>query len=270
MNTPPSGLQQFQRDFGRYLRDPEHAACPHGIPDRAANTYQELIFNNIRSFTDTCFPVCQKIVSRDTWQALVRDFFRSGTSDDPMFTSIPAQFVDYLQNAPQNFNLPTWFAELAHYEWVELAVDTDGDDALPTAETLLDNAAEHIATCLTETHPARFDLVVNPTLHSLHYHWPVHRISADNLPDTPQDTYIFVFRDHTHRVRFIVANAMTVALVAFLDDAPSRHSDSLLTQFARQIGFPDQEQLLQLIVPLLSGFVAQNLFTLVANDKPIK
>ncbi|MBV7435487.1 putative DNA-binding domain-containing protein [Cardiobacteriaceae bacterium TAE3-ERU3] len=263
MTTPPIALQQFQRDFGRYLRDPEHAACPSGIPDRAANTYQELIFNNIRSFTDACFPVCRKIVSRDTWQALVRDFFRSGTTDDPMFTSIPAQFVAYLQSEPRGFDLPPWFAALAHYEWIELAVDTDSGDPQATDTALLDNAATHITTYLSETSPASFDLVTNPTLHSLHYHWPVHRISADNQPDTPQDTYLFVFRDHDHRVRFIAANAMTAALVAFLDEAPSRHESSLLAQFANHIGFADQQKLLSFIVPLLADFVQQNLFTLI-------
>ena len=41
------------------------------------------------------------------------------------FREIPRHFVSYLQEGEIRQPLPAWLGELAHYEWVELAVDTD-------------------------------------------------------------------------------------------------------------------------------------------------
>jgi uncharacterized protein len=198
MNAPLPAFQQFQMAFGRRCRDP-HAARPAGVPPRRMAVYEELLFNNITGFLDACFPVCRKLLGDTRWRRLNRAFFRDWRGHTPWFREIPQEFLRFLATARQP--LPAWFRDLAHYEWVELAVDTD-------------NAA-------TAAHDSDGDLMsgrplINPTLMNLAYHWPVHRIGPDWRPRKPQPTNLLVFRDEADVVRFVETNAATARLLALV------------------------------------------------------
>ena len=56
------------------------------------------------------------------WRRLCRRFLRDGALHTPWFREIPQEFVRFLAALPA-VRLPRWLAELAHYEWAELAVD---------------------------------------------------------------------------------------------------------------------------------------------------
>jgi hypothetical protein len=142
--------------------------------------YEELLFNNITGFLDACFPVCRAMLGDARWRRLNRAFFRDWRSHTPLFREIPREFLRFLDGCRQP--LPAWFRQLAHYEWVELAVDTG------TTSTLL----------------------------NLRYDWPVHRIGPDWRPRKPVATYLLVFRDQGDSVRFVEANAVTARLVELL------------------------------------------------------
>lgn len=195
MNAPPPAFQQFQIAFGRRCRDPR-AARPAGVPARRMAVYEELLFNNITGFLDACFPVCHKLLGDTRWRRLNRAFFRDWRSHTPWFREIPQEFLRFLETARQP--LPAWFRELAHYEWVELAVDTN-------------NAA-------TAPHDPDGDLMrgrplINPTLMNLAYDWPVHRIGSDWRPRRPMPTRLLVFRDAADSVRFAEINPATARLI---------------------------------------------------------
>ena len=68
----PAAFQAFQREFGRYLRDPHHVARPPGLPARRAGIYRDLVFNNLCGFVDTCFPVCRSLLGEPRWRRLCR------------------------------------------------------------------------------------------------------------------------------------------------------------------------------------------------------
>lgn len=186
MNAPLPAFQQFQMAFGRRCRDPR-AARPAGVPARRMAVYEELLFNNVTGFLDACFPVCRNMVGEARWRRLNRAFFRDWRSHTPIFREIPQEFLRFLEAIRQP--LPAWFRELAHYEWVELAVDTS------TTTTLL----------------------------NLRYDWPVHRIGPNWRPRKPVATYLLVFRDQDDIVRFVETNAVTARLVALL--AAQEYSD---------------------------------------------
>ena len=118
----PAGFQQFQRDFAAHLRDPRRSARPQGLPVRRAGVYRELVFNNLCGVVDKCFPVCRAVLGETRWRRLCRGFLRDGALHTPWFREIPQEFVRYLAASPVP-RLPRWLAELAHYEWAELAVD---------------------------------------------------------------------------------------------------------------------------------------------------
>src|SRR5690606_13740269 len=79
------------------------------------------------------FPVIRATLADPDWHALVRAFYSGHRCQTPLFTEIGREFVRWL-DARQSADpaLPPWLAELAHYEWVELALQIS--DAEPGAD----------------------------------------------------------------------------------------------------------------------------------------
>ena len=225
MHTPD--FQSFQRAFGRHLRDPQHAPRPAGVPARRMAVYNELLFNNICGFLDSCFPVSRATLGEARWRRLNRSFFRDWPSHTPWFREIPREFVRYLSEAEIKQPLPAWLAELAHYEWVELAVD--------------------IMDCPIPPHDVQGHLligypVLNPTLMNLSYQWPVHKIGPDYRPRKRQPTQLLVYRDTDDEVQFVASNPVTARLLAiFAAQALSGRSACL--QIAAELQHPSPEAL---------------------------
>lgn len=236
-------FQDFQRDLACHLRDPHHVRRPKGVAPRPAALYGELVFGNLCGFLDACFPVCREILGEARWRRLHRAFLRDWPLRTPWFREIPAQFVRYLADAPITQSLPRWLAQLAHYEWTELAVDTL-DCAAPAAQPAQDLLAG--------------PLCVNPALMVCHYDWPVHRIHAGWRPRVPRPTVLAVYRDHALDVRFCEINTVTAQLLEDLRE-PHRCAADVVLKLAATLHHPDPARLLEFAAPLLQDLQAQGI-----------
>lgn len=221
-------FQHFQRAFAGHLRDPHHVPRPAGVPARRMAVYNELLFNNICGFVDACFPVSRAIVGEKRWRRLCRTFYRDWPLHTPWFREIPREFARYLAEADIRQPLPAWLAELAHYEWAELAVDVM--DCAPPAH---DPAGDLLAA----------PVALNPALLILAYAWPVHRIGPDYRPRKPQPTHLVVYRDADDHVQFSAINAVTARLLALLAAAPTSGA-AAIRQIATELQHPAPQQLL--------------------------
>ncbi|OYY94789.1 MAG: hypothetical protein B7Y41_04250 [Hydrogenophilales bacterium 28-61-23] len=203
-------FQQYQREFTAHIRDPQTVSRPKGVPARRMNVYNALLYNNMEGFLLSCFPVCRKILGKRRWDRLVRAFFRDHVSHTPFFRQIPEEFLKYLQDEWQRpDDCPAFLPELAHYEWVELELDTSNRDAnLP---------AHGPAGDLLAGRP-----LLNPVMRVLAYRWPVHRLSPRFKPAEPpeQPTFTLAFRNAEHRVRFTLLNPASARLLNLLQDNP--------------------------------------------------
>lgn len=209
--------QAFQIEFGRYLRDPAHESLPEGVVPRRAKVYEDLLFNNVCGFLNSCFPVCRKLLSEQAWLDLSRAFYRDWRCHSPRFNDIPKEFLDYLASE-QSAEWPyPWFWQLAHYEWVELAVDTFDETGIARQDVVNDGGVS-----------------VNPSLHNLIYDWPVHQISPDFLPEQAQQAFLLVYRNKTDEVCFTEINAATSALVHLLQ-AGEQPPEKALASLAEQL-----------------------------------
>ncbi|MFZ1244299.1 MAG: putative DNA-binding domain-containing protein [Azonexus sp.] len=225
-DTQPD-FQQFQRAFALHLRDPHHTPRPDGIPAGRMAVYNELLFNNICGFIDRCFPVSQKMLGKKRWRRLCRTFYRDWPLHTPWFREIPREFVRYLAEAEIRQALPAWLAELAHYEWAELATDIM-DTPVPAHDPAGDLLANPVA--------------LNPALLNLAYAWPVHRIGPDYRPRKPQPTYLVVHRDANDDVQFSQINAVTGRLLTLLATAPTS-GEAAIRQIGDELQHPDPAQL---------------------------
>jgi hypothetical protein len=214
-------FQEFQRDFGRYLRDPRRAPRPAGVPARGTAIYAELLFNNLTGFLDACYPVTRSVLGERRWRRLNRAFFHEARCHTPYFREIPREFLDWL---PADTG-PCWLKDLAHYEWVELALDVMEMDTPP--------------------HDPRGDLlagvpILAPALMNLAYPWPVQRISRNYRPRKPPlaATHLLVYRDAGDAVQFIELNPVSARLVELLQE--NRHTGrAACTTVAAELGHPD-------------------------------
>jgi hypothetical protein len=233
-------FQKIQYAFAAHLRDPQRRKAPRGIEPRRLKIYTELFYNNVESFLATGFPVVRRITPDARWHALVRDFYARHESHEPLFHGIAAQFLKYLERRRAKGD-PPFLRELAHYEWVELAlaVAPEPARAVPTDPRgdLLDGVP-----------------MVSPLAWSLSYAFPVHRIGPDFQPSAPpaQPTHLVVWRNAEDEVKFMEANAVTARLLALM--APPRHTGrQLLERLARELKHPQPPAVVEQGAATLTG-----------------
>ena len=236
-------FKDFQHAFARHIRDPHHTARPAGVPARRMAVYNELLFNNITGFLDPCFPVCRKLLGESRWRGLNRSFYRDWKSHTPWFREIPREFTRYLAAGGFGQRLPAWFAELAHYEWAELAVNVM-DCPIPGHDPAGDLLSGRI--------------VLNPACMVLAYAWPVHRIGPGYRPRKPVATHLAAYRDGEDKVRFSLINPVTARLLALIGETPAS-GEAVLRRLAAELQHPVPEQLIAFGARLLDDLRGQGI-----------
>ncbi|MDI9240454.1 putative DNA-binding domain-containing protein [Lysobacter sp. LF1] len=235
MHAPevPARLRAQQLALTRHLRDPQAQPAPEGVEDRRLAVYRELLFNNVASLLAGNFPVIRTLLDDDTWHALVRAFFRDHRCQTPLFPELGREFLRFLES--RDTLEPPFLAELAHYEWVELALQIS-EATVPAHDPDGD---------LLDARP-----LLSPLAWPLAYAWPVHRIGPDyrpaSLPDAP--TLLLVRRDTDGTVRFSELSPLAFRLLQRIEESPQLHGRAQLLALAAEAGVADAD-----------AFVAQGL-----------
>ncbi len=244
-------FQQTQYEFAAHLRDPDIHPAPTDIEDRRMKIYRELVYNNIESFLSSGFPILRSLIEDAPWHQLVRDFISRHQSHTPYFLEISQEFLQYLQEEyqPQESD-PGFMLELAHYEWVELALDVSEQSITPSNSLDAD--------------VLKTPLAVSPLAWRLSYQYPVHRIGLEYQPSSPPDepTFLVVYRNREHLVKFMEANAVTIRLLQLLEEQ-SLTGREALEQIAKELQHPNPAALLKSGAELL--FKLYSLDTLIAD-----
>ena len=203
-------LADQQKAFAAHLRDPDHVPPPAGIEPRRMAIYRELFFNNLVDLLGGSFPVARRILGTERWRRLVREFYAHHRAQSPYFLELPGEFLEWLTaRTARAEDEPAFLQELAHYEWVELA--------LAISEEVAPEAAS-----ASTLDPLDTPLAVSPLAWPLAYRWPVHRLGPDHQPaePPPSPTFLVVYRDAADTVQFLEIGAETARLLDALDQAP--------------------------------------------------
>jgi uncharacterized protein len=217
----PERLREQQLELTRHLRDPQQTAAPADIEDRRLAIYRDLLFNNIASLLGGNFPVIRKTLGETRWLGLVRDFYRDHRSQTPLFPEIAREFLRYLESLSRLD--PPFLGELAHYEWVELA--------LQISEARIDDVAHDPQGDLLDGMPA-----LSPLAWPLAYHWPVHRLGPQFQPEVPPDapTLLLLRREADGNVRFSELSPLAFRLLERLADQPQLNGREQLQALAQE------------------------------------
>jgi len=217
------------RAFAAHLRDPVAHPAPPGIEDRRMQVYRDLVFNNVRDLLSGNFPVIRKTLPAQAFDALARDFLAHHRAHTPLFPELGQEFLRFLeQRAVAGAGDPPWLAELAHYEWVELALQL-ADTPVPA-------------------HDARGDMMegvplVSPLAWPLAYAWPVQRIGPACVPEAPPaaPTLRLVRRDAHGEIHFSTLSPLVYRLLQLLDAGEAVSGRAALAQLAREAGAADAD-----------------------------
>ncbi|RON36186.1 DUF2063 domain-containing protein [Pseudomonas brassicacearum] len=221
----PSLFQQ-QNTLGLYLRDPDHCAPPTGMEVTRAQVYRDLIFANLSSLLSGTFPVLIKILGDEHWRSLVRIFLRDYRARTPKFGEIAKEFVEFLASEPQALSEGAWppfMVELAHYEWIEMALQQSEAEPLPLSDAglLLDRP-----------------LQVSPLAWPLAYAWPVQSVGPDYQPETApaQPTLLLVRRAEDWSVKFSALSPLAWRLLQRVEEFPQLDGREQLEGLAVEAG----------------------------------
>jgi uncharacterized protein len=231
-------FQRYQLEFTAHIRNPKVHKKPAKVDDARMAVYREIVFNNILNSVTTCFPVCVQVLGERDWEKLVRQFFAKHQATTPIFREIPAQFLQFLNTAK---DLPIYFEQLAHYEWVELAVSSQ-----PTSPPELSKTPD-----LLNEKP-----VLAPANKLLEYDYAVHKISARHKPKTFTKTYLLVFRSPENKVKFIELNPVTFQLLKLIDKNNMTGKQALM-RLAEDMQHPNIEAIIQFGAEILTDLANQ-------------
>jgi hypothetical protein len=150
----------------------------------------------------------------------------------PYFLEVPREFLEFLEQeySPAADDFP-FLLELAHYEWVDLALSVS-----PLSNDLSNVAPDG-------------DLLAGVPLQSalawpFTYQYPVHRISEDFIPAAPGElpTLLVICRRANDEVGFMELNPVTARLLALIgNNAAGESGRELLQRLAGEIRYPDAD-----------------------------
>lgn len=227
-------FQQKQYAFAAHIRDPDNVPAPEGIEDRRMAIYRELFFNNIRNLLSNMFPVLRKLHGDDKWHEMIRLFMQRHRAETPYFLQLPQEFLAFLQHEyeAQVDDYP-FLIELAHYEYIELALsiseDSNNLEDIDPDGNLLNQVPVKSALAWVYA-----------------YQYPVHRITAEFIPAEPaeQPVFIAVYRRTDDSVGFLELNPITARLLEAIEDNDAGQTgEAMLRALAGEINYADADAL---------------------------
>lgn len=213
-------FQDYQTQFAAYIRNPEKNTLPENVKPERMAMYRELFFNNIDGFLTANFPILHNLLSPQDWENLVQDFFEHHVCKTPHFAEIPEEFLAYLQNERQNPTDFPFLFELAHYEWVEMALSISHEQFKKMPIENLTSAK----------------LKISPLACVLAYQFPVQKICAAFIPtESSQPTFLAVYRNENDAVQFLEITPLTFQLLQLIENSPQQTIDFYLCALSKMI-----------------------------------
>ena len=251
MKTTKTDFKSTQLSFAAYIRDPQRNPKPIDVAEPRMAMYRSLFFNNIEGFLSGNFPVLQALLDDEPWLALVQDFYAKHPCHTPYFLKIPAEFLSYLQHERQcETDLP-FMLELAHYEWVEMA--------LATSVEKVSTHAKHLDGLIKQS------IALSPLAWPLAYQYPVHKIGPDFIPLAAPalPTFIVVYRDADDEINFIEITALTYRLLELIQAQEAIITADCLQQLAIESQHPNPEFIISAGLDILKTLAEKTIITLV-------
>jgi uncharacterized protein len=243
-------LQQLLASLPAHIRD-AHRPAPPNIEERRLKVYRQLFYSNLDGLFSSNFPVLKKILGPQQWQSLINDFLREHQASTPLFPEIAREMLRYLETRRESYPDPDWWLELAHYEGVELALDISDAQHPNQARDSNDFSLQK-------------SLQLSALAWPLAYQWPVHRLSADNLPSAPpaQPSLLLVRRDSNYRIHFSELSPLSFRLLQLIAEEMSATAETHLRRLAEEADAQDPQAFLLEGEKMIRSFIEERVLYL--------
>ncbi len=201
-------LAQQLNAFASNVRHSSSQNIEDADTKRRMDIYRSLFFNNVNGFIQNGFPVLHSLYDAQEWERLVRQFFTEHPCKSPYFIHISQEFVEYLSNSYELIDSdPVFLKELAHYEWLELALSVREPQEKVTYWQ---------QSGMPET------MMASPLSELAGYPFAVHKIGPDYQPETSDGMhYYLLYRNHEHKVQFQHLSPLSALAMEFLSTQPT-------------------------------------------------
>jgi hypothetical protein len=141
---------------------------------------------------------------------------------------------------------PPFMLELAHYEWVELAVSVMDEEPDFSKINKTGNLLDEIP-------------YLSPLVWPLAYTYPVHQIKPgfDYREKPAQATFLLVFRKLDDSVEFMQLNGVSARLIELLQENRQLCGSKILAHLGKELNHPEPEKMLLAGNDLLQEFLAK-------------
>lgn len=251
-------FQKLQYLFAAHIRNPEQQPYDaeqrlgtSEIEARRLRAYEHLFFNNVYDFFSNLFPVLKSIVGEARWAEIVREYMQKHQSRTPLFHELGQEFILFLQHEYESKDEdPDYMLEMAHYEWVELAVSIDEHESFAR----LNKDTSTVDAVLDDVY------VLSSVAWPLAYEWPVHEISADNADMVKPDwvTTLLVYRDNDDQVQFMNLSPLLYELLQRIANTQGQTMEKILTDMAEEMG-QDVSELSTFALQILQNLLDEHL-----------
>jgi len=206
-----------QEAFAAHIRNPSKYPIPEGIEEQRMQIYRDLFFNNINGLIKQAFPILKSLYPTEEWIDLIRDFYQKEHNKTPYFTEISTEFLQFLNQRPMDVNRP-FIQELAHYEWLEMALEKDKNKPLYQAvdtQQLCDQIP-----------------MITPLIKIQSYQYPVHQIGPKYQPiESKGNNHLMVWRNRKQQIKFACLNKISTLLMTQLQLHKYSGQQALLNVF---------------------------------------
>ncbi len=199
-------VAEIQRQFTRYLRDPENSPLPPGTDA----VYMEMY---ARHYRDKLYRVLENWMSglvdslgKKRVIALLNEYVRLPRESLYGVSSFEDAFCRWLKSESQALELPRWIPDLADYSLAikEVnALEEISEDGIDSEEDLLAGIP-----------------VFSELAKLLCFEWPVHRIGEDFIPETKplEPVWLIVYRNRQGRCSYLELNRLAADIAARVRD----------------------------------------------------
>ena len=198
---------EVQRQFTRYLRDPDNAPPPPGADARRMRIYakhfRSKLARNLRKF----LPAVTSVLGEEQFQTLIDDYVRLPRQSPGGKSNLSESFLHWLDAECGSRGLPPFLSDLTDYHMkIEALFNSDArfrEDGVAREGDLLSGV------------PVFSELAA-----ILRYRWPVHRIGADFAPKAAPEspTYLLIYLDRRFNGGYLELNRQAVEIAVRIRD----------------------------------------------------
>lgn len=203
---------------GTSQNDADAALFRH-IDPRGVKIYANLIDLNRLDLMASIYPHCKKLLGKN-FRAIVLDYMETMPPDHFNFNQAARKFPQFMaEHAEVELRKKPFLAELADYEWIELAVlENDAEIEF----TAVKNPAS--ATVIDPVQFAQTVPRLNPTVVLRAYRYPISKI-VDALEEDVklprrqklEASYVLAFRNPEHLCEYLEISELTYILLSALE-----------------------------------------------------